>query len=229
LPGKPTLQLDLAHAQSEAMNVDQIRARVDTALNERYQVIERAYHEDPAALAAVLGDSRLPEALKTPLRDGGIRGAVKNELNVRTDALVAELQSGEAGRDRLLEDPGLSPALKRQLANIPSRAWKESEVIRGVTALFRGTLLATEDALVAQRVDHALARVQAGMKAYSAKLVNDVHRGVKVAFAASIAHMLERALWIVALALVVVLFIPELPLRSKAHADSADPAAEASK
>jgi hypothetical protein len=117
--------------------------------------------------------------------------------------------------------------LKRQLANIPSRAWNEPEVINGVAALFRDSLLATEDALVAQRADHALARVKAGMTAYSAKLVNDIHRGVRVAFAASIAHMLERALWIVALAVLVVLFVPELPLRSKAQSDSAS--VEASK
>jgi hypothetical protein len=44
---------------------------------------------------------------------------------------------------------------------------------------------------------------------------------VKVAFAGAIALMLQRAVWIVGLALLVVLFIPELPLRAKAHSDSA--------
>ena len=228
LPGAPNMQIDLAHAQSEAMNIDQIRARVDTVLNERFKVIERAYHEDPEAVEAVLGDPRLPEALKTPLRNGGIRAATKDELMERTDALVGELKSGVEGRDRLLQDPTLSPTLKQQLANIPSRAWREPEVIDGVVALFRDSLLATENALVAQRADRTLARVKAGVTAYAAKLVKDIDRGVKVAFAASIAHMLERALWIVALALIVVLFVPELPLRSKAHSDSAAPA-EASK
>ena len=227
LPGAPTMQIDLAHAQSEAMNVDQIRERVNSVLNERYQVIERAYHEDPAAAEAVLSDSRLPEVIKTPLRNGGIRASTKDELMERTDALAAELKSGVEGRDRLLVDPTLSPKLKQQLANIPSRAWREPEVIDGVTALFRDSLLATEDALVAQRADRALARVRAGITTYAAKLVNDIHRGVKIAFAASISNMLERALWIVALALLVVLFVPELPLRSKTHADAA--AAEASK
>ena len=219
LPGAPNMQIDLAHAQSEAMHVDEIRARVNTVLNERYQVIERAYHEDHEAVEAVLGDTRLPDAIKEPLRDGGIRTATKDELTARTDALVFELQSGEAGRDRLLQDPTLSPTMKRQLANIPSRAWKEPEVIHGVIALFRDSLLATEDALVAQRAERALARVRAGMAAYAAKLVKDIHRGVRVAFAASIAQMLERALWIVGLAVLVVSFVPELPLRSKTQAD----------
>jgi EmrB/QacA subfamily drug resistance transporter len=219
LPGAPDMQIDLAHAQSEAMNVDAIRERVNAVLNERYQLIERAYHEDPEAVAAVLGDSRLPEVIKAPLRDGGIRTLTNDELTVRTEALVAELKSGEDGRDRLLQDPELSTPLKRQLANIPSRAWSDPQVITGVATLFRDSLLATENALVAQRADRALAKVKAGMTKYADKLVNDVHRGVRLAFAESISHMLQRALWIVGLALLVVLFIPELPLRSKAQAN----------
>lgn len=219
LPGAPDMQLDLAHAQSEAMNVQAIQTRVNSVLDERYQVIERAYREDPEAVAAVLADARLPESIKAPLRDGGIRTWTRDELMERTDALVAELKSGEEGRDRLLQDPSLSTPLKRQLANIPSRAWNDPEVVTGVTALFRDSLLATENALVAYRAERALAAVKAGMTAYSAKLVENIHRGVRVAFGASIAHMLERALWIVGLALLVVLFIPELPLRSKAQPD----------
>ncbi len=42
-----------------------------------------------------------------------------------------------------------------------------------------------------------------------------------MAFAGGDSHMLERALWIVGLALFVVLFIPELPLRAKPHSDTA--------
>jgi len=221
LPGVHTAQLDLSHAQSQAMNVDEIRARVDAALDERYRVIERAFNEDQRAVAEVLADPRLPEAIKAPLRDGGLRAKTHAELQERTDSLVAELQSGEAGRNRLLQDPELSPALKKQLANIPSRAWSDPEVIAGVADLFRDSVLATENAVVAQRSQSALQKVQAGMAIYANKLVEDIQRGVKVAFAGAIAHMLERAVWIVGLALLVVLFIPELPLRAKPHSDTA--------
>jgi hypothetical protein len=223
LPGANAVQLDLSHAQSEAMNPDAIRARVDAALNERYKIIERAYNEDPDAVALVLADTRLPESVKAPLRDGGIRAVTNDELVERTDALVAELKSGEDGRDRLLEDPNLSVPLKQQLANIPSRAWNEPQVIAGVAALFRDSLLATENALVATRAQHALQMVKAGIAAYATQLVAKINRGMKLAFAAAITHMMERATWIVGLALLVVLFIPELPLRSKPHADSAAP------
>ncbi|HEY0682569.1 MAG TPA: MDR family MFS transporter [Steroidobacter sp.] len=226
LPGNNISQLDLAHAQSQAMNVGEIRARVQRAFDERYQVIERAYREDPKAVADILADSRLPESIKAPLRDGGIRAHAHDELEERTDALVAELKDGQDGRDRLLQDPNLSPSMKHQLANIPSRAWNEPEVIAGVAKLFRDSLLATENAIVAKRSEQVLQLVKAGMAPYVTKVVEDVHRGIKVAFATSIAHMLERALWIVGLALLVVLFVPELPLRAKPSADSAAPANE---
>ncbi|MDY6944136.1 MAG: MDR family MFS transporter [Pseudomonadota bacterium] len=226
LPGANTAQLDLAHAQSQAMHVEQIRTRVQQALDERYRVIERAYHEDPKAVAEVLADSRLPESLKKPLHDGGIRARTHVELVERTAALVAELQDGEAGRDRLLRDPTLSASLKQQLANIPSRAWNEPQVIAGVATLFRDSMLATENAIVSKRADQALQAVKAGVALYADKLVKDIQRGMKVGFATAIAHMLQRALWIVGLALLVVLFIPELPLRSKLSSDSAAPADE---
>jgi EmrB/QacA subfamily drug resistance transporter len=226
LPGGNIAQLDLAHAQSQAMHVDQIRTRVQQALDERYQVIERAYHEDPKAVAEVLADSRLPESIKTPLHDGGIRARTHAELVERTDALVTELKDGEDGRDRLLQDPTLSASLKQQLANIPSRAWNEPQVIAGVATLFRDSMLATENAIVTKRADQALQAVRAGVALYADKLVKDIQRGMKVGFATAIAHMLQRALWIVGFALLVVLFIPELPLRSKPSSDSAAPANE---
>ncbi len=221
VPGGNMSQVDLAHAQSQAMNVDNIRARVESALDERYRVIERAFNEDQRAVEEVLADPRLPEAIKAPLRDGGLRAKTHQELVERTDELVAELKSGTGGRDRLLDHPDLSLALKRQLANIPARTWNEPTVIAGVATLFRDSMLATEDALVANRAHEALRRVKAGMTAYANKLVGDIQRGVKVAFAASIAQMLQRALWIVGLALLIVLFIPELPLRAKPHSDTA--------
>ena len=221
LPGEQRARLDLAHAQSQVMNVEEIRTRVDAALAERYRAIERAYADDPRSTAEVVADSRLPESVKAPLRDGGIRAAVKNELAIRTDAIVSELRSGEAGRDRLLQDPTLSPALREQLANIPSRAWSEPEVIAGVATLFRNRMLATEDALVAQRTAGALHEARTTLAQFGKQLVANIHRGATVAFASAISQMLRQALWIVALAVLIVFFIPELPLRSRPHSDSA--------
>ena len=83
-----------------------------------------------------------------------------------------------------------------------------------VAMLFREAILAKEDALVALTVQQSLLAVRTAMSLYGKQLAERVQRGMKVAFATSIAHMLERALWIVGLAVAIVLFIPEVPLRS---------------
>jgi EmrB/QacA subfamily drug resistance transporter len=214
LPGASEHRLDLAHAQSQAMNGDVIRTRVEGVLEERFAVIERAYHEDAAAVSEIVGDPRMPEQIKTALRDGGVRGRIHRQLVQRADTVESELKSGELGRERLLQDPELPAGVKQQLAAIPLRALRDPELVAGVAKLFREAILAKEDALVALTVQQSLLAVRTAMSIYGKQLVQRVQRGMKVAFATSIVHMLERALWIVGLAVVIVLFIPEVPLRS---------------
>jgi EmrB/QacA subfamily drug resistance transporter len=226
LPGMSEQNIDLAHAQSQAMNANVIRGRVDAALEERFAVLERAYHEDEKAVSEIVGDPRMPEQIKTTLRDGGIRGRVHRQLVERVETLESELQSGEEGRERLLQDPQLPAGLKQQLADIPARALREPELIASVTRLFSDAILAKEDTLVAASVHQSLLTVHAAMSIYGKQLVERIQRGMKVAFATSIVHMLERALWIVGLAVVIVLFIPEVPLRARAPAATATATAE---
>jgi hypothetical protein len=122
---------------------------------------------------------------------------------------------GEAGRERLLQHPDLPAGVKKQLADIPVRVLREPELLAGVARLFREAILSKEEALVAMTVQQSLMQVRTAMSLYGNQLVERIERGVKVAFATSIAHMLERSLWIVGLAVVIVLFVPELPLRSR--------------
>jgi EmrB/QacA subfamily drug resistance transporter len=144
LPGAIQQKVDLSSAQSQVMNVAQIRTNVDTAMRARYELIERAYRGDEPAVAQVLGDEHVPESMKAPLRDGRVMDA--------------------ATRDTSLE-----------LAH-------------------------------------------AAMSDCSTRLVERIQDGMKQAFSASISRMLGSALWIVIVGVLIVLFIPELPLRSGAGA-----------
>jgi EmrB/QacA subfamily drug resistance transporter len=216
LPGVSERQIDLAHAQSQAMNADVIRARVDSALEARFAVLEKAYHEDAAAVSEIVGDPRMPEQIKASLRDGGVRGRIHRQLVQHADTIASELEAGEEGRERLLQDPELPASLKQQLADIPVRALREPELVANVTKLFRDAIMSQEDALVAAGVKQSLLTVRAAMSIYGKQLVERIQRGMKEAFATSIVHMMERALWIVGLAVAIVFFIPEVPLRSRA-------------
>jgi EmrB/QacA subfamily drug resistance transporter len=215
LPGASEHRIDLAHAQSLAMNAQMIHQRVDETIDERFAVIERAYREDAAAVDEIVGDPRMPEQIKAALRDGGVRGRIHRQLVQRADTVESELKTGEEGRERLLQDPELPAGVKKQLADIPVRALREPELLAGVARLFREAILSKEDALVAMTVQQSLMQVRAAMSIYGNQLVQRIQRGVKVAFATAIAHMLERSLWIVGLAVAIVLFVPEVPLRSR--------------
>ena len=56
--------------------------------------------------------------------------------------------------------------------------------------------------------------IRAAMASYGSNLAAQIGHGMKEAFSESITHMLSRALWIVILGALLILFIPELPLRS---------------
>jgi len=214
LPGVSEQKVDLSRAQSQAMNVEHIRERVDHALDERYLVIERAYRGDAAAVDDVLGDSRLPETVKKPLRDGGFRAQIHNELLVRAETIRKELQQGAAGRARLLADPTLPAVTKENLSNIPLRALNDSQAMANLSGLFRESLLTTENARVNSDAERLLRLAQGAMGVYAEQLVERIQRGTREAFSISITQMLSPALWIVLAGLLITLFIPEVPLRS---------------
>lgn len=218
MPGASEHRIDLGRTQSQAMNADAVRANVDQALASRYVAIERAYRGDPSAVADILGDARLPDLVKAPLRDGGVRGRVHRELTQHANKVEAELKSGEAGRERLLQDTHLAEITKEQLANIPARALRDPQLAGAIAVLFRDSVLAQEDSLVEAAAQHSLQLIRKAMVPYAQELVARIQYGMKEAFSASITQMLSRALWIVLAGLLVVLFIPELPLRGRAPA-----------
>lgn len=221
LPGAAEHRIDLGYVQSQAMDVGRIRADVQQALDARYKVIERAYHADPAAIAEILADPRIPEEMKAALRDGGVQARVHRELTQQANEVEAGLRKGEDGREQLLQDSALPESLKDQLANVPERALHDAELTDGVARLFRDSILAQEDSLATAATQQSLQSVRTAMTDYAAQLVSETRSGMKVAFAASIAQMLSRALWIVALGVLIMMFIPELPLRSHQPAGKA--------
>ena len=215
LPGAASHQIDLGHVQSEAMDVARIRAGVEEAMNARYQVIERAYHGDQTAVADILADPRLPERIKAPLRDGGIRARIHGELTQRAEVIVAALHDGQAGRDRLLREGGMPEPIAKQLANIPVRALRDSTLAAGVGALFRNSVLAQENARVEAATRQALQQARSVVDSLAVQLSDETQRGMKLAFSKAITQMFGRALWLVALGAFIIFFIPELPLRAR--------------
>jgi hypothetical protein len=126
-----------------------------------------------------------------------------------------QLRSGAAGRDRLLRDPSLAPSLREQLANVPSRALNEPDVTDTVVRLFRGSVMAKESALVNIATTQVLERIHTQVLAYGDQLVAEIERGTKQAFAVSITAMMSRALWIVVAGAILIVLLPEIPMRGR--------------
>jgi hypothetical protein len=221
LPGMQQQSIDLSQAQSQAMNPDAVRLRVDAALAERYRVVERAYRGEPAATQEVMADPRMLEQVKAPLRNGGIKAQVHRELQQRADRVESELRAGDEGRMRVLADEGLSLQLRLQLAALPGRALRDPEALTRVAELVREQIMAQQQARVMATTERTLQMIQAGLQGQGRQLVTQMQGGIKKAFSAAITSMLGYALWIVALGVLIILFIPELPLRShEAQADA---------
>jgi hypothetical protein len=214
LPGMQQHSIDLSRAQSQAMDREMIRARVTATLAERYELVERAYRGEAAATREIMADPRMLEQIKAPLRDGGIEVRVYRELQQRADRLDAELRNGVAGRTRLVADPAFSVALRVQIADIPDRALREPEAVTRMVGLFRESIMAQQQARVAAVTQSTLSEIKVALERYAELLVARSHRGIKEAFAISISSMLARALWIVVLGVLIIFFIPEVPLRA---------------
>jgi hypothetical protein len=83
-----------------------------------------------------------------------------------------------------------------------------------VVRLFRGSIMATETAMVEIATTEMLEGLREGMSDYGDALVTRIESGTRQAFATSIADMLSRALWIVVLGVVLIAFVPEIPMRT---------------
>ena len=214
LPGQSAHTLDLGHMQTHAMDPASIRTSVEQALERRWVLIERAYYGDEAATREILADTRLPEQIKAPLRDGGIQARVEEQLEERADRIAQALRAGPGGRETLMDDPDLSDTLKRQLAKIPPRAFGQPELVDGVVDLFRDSILSAEDAVVNVATQDVLREARETLDRYGSQLTAEVQEGTRQTFAVSIASMLSHAIWIVAIGALLIFMIPELPLRS---------------
>lgn len=222
-PGASAHQINLGEAQSQAMNMDSIRVGIDAATAQRYALIERAYHDDADAIQAVVSDMRLPDPIKAPLRNGGLRHQVHEQLEERARYIESELHQGASGRDHLLSDPQLAPELKERLAEVPDRALRDPILIARVALLFRQAVMSGEDALVAAQSQRLLGETRGLLQTHAQRLTEQTQRGIKEAFSAAIAGTMSKSLWIVLIGLAIILMIPDVPLKRRSKPGAAGP------
>ncbi len=216
LPGAPVVQkVDLGAAQSMAMNARMLDQRVEQVMTVRGDQIEQAYRGDADALRKVVADQQLPPEIRSELEAGGVQPAIHLRLEVLAATVEKGLLNGEAGRTALLEDATIPDDLKSQVAAVPERAMADRQAMSSLAARYRETILAQEPALVSATIDTRVAEVRAELKTASDQYIERIRRGTKEAFAHSVASTLAAAIVLIVLGLLIIMLIPEIPLRTR--------------
>ena len=185
--------------------------KIKAAFAEQYTLIEKALDGDQTAAQAVAANPQVPNELKT-LVGGGLRAQVHDKLSTQAAAIKAALSQGEAGRQALLNNAETPQALKTQLQALPAQALATPQGAAAVAAQVSQGVLAQEDAAYEQAKAQALAGIKTKLDEQGTRLAEEVNTGLKEGFTAAMTRMFGSAIWIAALAFLITLFVPVLPL-----------------
>jgi hypothetical protein len=170
---------------------------------------------------ALLADPRTPSQLRETLQAGGIAAVVDRQVEAQKEAIGAALRSGDPDAlQQLLDDPGLPQQLKDNLSAIPPQALSNPQAVDQIVARIGAAMDEQKPALVQTITNQALSQAGTALDAAEAEAVasgvetgREIDMAIKSAFSTSVTNIYGYAIPLMLLAFVLLLFIPELPLR----------------
>nr|WP_227978621.1 MDR family MFS transporter [Deinococcus terrestris] len=190
---------------------------IQAAFDAQYRQIEAALNGDAAAARAVASNEALPAELRDLVTDGGLEARVHAGLEAQANAVQSALANGEAGRQALLASEETPAALKAQLRALPEQALATPQAAQATAAQVGAAILAQEPELVQETTRTTLAELKTRLGEQARTLAAQLTTGLKDGFTAAMTQMFATSLWFVLAGLLVTLFVPVLPLRSKAE------------
>lgn len=190
---------------------------VQAAFDAQYRQIEAALNGDAAAAKAVASNQALPAELRGLVTGGGLEARVHAGLEAQANAVGSALANGEAGRQALLASGETPAALKAQLRALPEQALATPQAAQATAAQVGAAILAQEPELVQETTRTTLAELKTRLDEQARTLATQLTTGLKGGFTAAMTQMFGTSLWFVLAGLLVTLFVPVLPLRSKAE------------
>ncbi|MCX7038643.1 MAG: MFS transporter, partial [Spirochaetes bacterium] len=190
-----------------------------------YAKIELALtKDDPEAVKSLLADPRIPAEYKDMLGKGGIAGQVRAGLDAQYEAVAAALGSGSPGAiQKLLADPRLPEELKQSLGRIRLSALASPQALKGALAQVRNGIDAQAPAIIQQATTAALGQIKTALDQQAETLTAQVTSALKKAFTDAITTIYFWELFVVGLALLLALFLPENAVRKGTAAAGAAP------
>ncbi|MCP2014891.1 EmrB/QacA subfamily drug resistance transporter [Deinococcus sp. HSC-46F16] len=190
---------------------------IQAAFDAQYRQIEAALNGDAAAVKAVAANQALPAELRGLVTGGGLEARVHAGLEAQANAVQSALVNGEAGRQALLASGETPAALKAQLRALPAQALATPQAAQTTAAQVGQAILAQEPELVQETTRTTLAELKTRLNEQARTLAAQLTTGLKDGFTAAMTQMFGTSLWFVLAGLLVTLFVPVLPLRSKAE------------
>ena len=220
-----------ADAGTGQVSVEQrIEQRIRQNFDEQRALITKALRDnDPAAVQALLANPQTPAQLRETLQAGGIAAAVDAQLDAQKKAIEGALRSGKPEAvQNLLNDPRTPQQLRDSLKQIPPQALADPKAVDAIIARIDAGIDAQKPELVKRATDQAMAQVNSALDSAEAKALaegaeigREINTGLKRAFTDSVTVIYRYALPLVLLAFIVMLFVPEMPLRSSNRSSAA--------
>ncbi|MDL2343386.1 MDR family MFS transporter [Deinococcus sp. MIMF12] len=190
---------------------------IQAAFDAQYRQIEAALNGDAAAAKAVAGNGALPAEVRGLVTGGGLTARVREGLEAQANAAESALSNGEAGRQALLASEETPAALRAQLRALPAQALATPQAAQATAAQVGQAILAQEPELVQETTRTTLAELKTRLNEQARTLAAQLTTGLKDGFTAAMTQMFGTSLWFVLAGLLVTLFVPVLPLRSRAE------------
>ncbi len=215
---------------------EQIAGEITTQFEQQRTLLTAALQSnDPQAQAALLNNTQTPPQIRELLQAGGVEATVQKQIDQQVATIEAALRSGDpAALARLTQNPQMPDALKQRLEQLPPEATRDPAAVDTVMQQIEAGLAEQQPAIVAQAraaaLDQALAgldEAQAGALERGRTLGTEITAALRQSFATSITRIYLYAIWLVAAALLLVVFgLPELPLRKTNTGEAPTPAYE---
>ncbi len=196
-----------------------VEARVHAAFGAQKDLVKRALQDaDPAAMQALADDPRTPEQLRAVMSRGGLAATVGAGFDAQRAAVEAAFAAPDSAGAlaALAEAPTTSPVLAvrlRQLSPefLDSPAARE-KVKENTLARLDAARTEAQESAVAGALEGALAGIDAA-EAQAIAGVGRVETAIKGAFTDAIRRVYLVGIGLAALALVLGIVLPEVPLR----------------
>lgn len=224
-------------AAGEQVNIGaRIEQEIANQFNQQRTLLTAALqNDDPQAQATLLNNVQTPQELRTLLQNGGISGAVQAQLDQQYAAIETALKSGDPrALDALKNTPQTPEALRQRLGQIPPQALNDPRAVDAILQQIKAGLEQQKPAIVAQAREQAVTQALAGLDTAQATaqtqgqtIAAEITAALKQSFATSITSIYLYAIWLIVAALLLIIgWLPEVPLRKTNRSEMPMPAFE---